>query len=188
MKLHELLEKRYSPRAFDPNKIPSEEEIELLFRAAQWAPSAYNDQPWRFLYALNTDEKLFRKLMEPLVDFNKQWVKTAPMLILTMAKKHYDNGKPHGHSHHDLGLAMSQMCMQAMSMGMYVHHMSGFDPDKARELFNIPDELDIVTYAVIGFIGDRGLLPENIAKMEDNKRMRKNLDEIIFKGDWEKLL
>jgi nitroreductase len=188
MKLHDLLEKRYSPRAFNPEKVPSKEEIELLFKAAQWAPSSYNDQPWRFMYALNTDKKQFEKLMEPLVDFNKEWVKMAPLLVLTMARKHYDNGKPHEHSHHDLGLAMGQMCIQASAMGMYMHHMSGFDPNIARELFNVPDELDIVTYVAIGFLGDKNNLPDYIAKMEDKVKTRKDFDELIFKGDWEKLL
>lgn len=188
MQLHDLLERRYSPRAFDPNRIPSEEQIDLLFKAAQWAPSSYNDQPWRFLYALNTDKKLFEKLMEPLVPFNQDWVKLAPMLILTLAKKTYANGKPHDHNRHDLGLAMSQFNIQAISMGMYTHHMSGFDPEKARELLNIPDELDIVTYVAVGFLGKKEDLPEYIAKMEDKVKTRKDLDELIFKGDWEKLL
>lgn len=188
MKIHDLLEKRYSPRAFDPNRVPDELEIKLLFMAAQWAPSSYNNQPWRFLYALNSDKDKFEKLMEPLVDFNKDWVKAAPMLILTLAKKHYDNGKPHEHNRHDLGLAMSQMNIQASSMGMYMHHMSGFDAEKAREILDIPDELDIVTYVAVGYLGKKEDLPEYIAKMEDKVKERKSLDELIFKGDWEKLL
>lgn len=188
MRINNLLEKRYSPRAFDPNKVPSSEEISMLLKAAQWAPSAFNEQPWRFIYALNTNEDTFNLLMEPLVKFNKDWVKTAPMLILTMVKKHFDNGNINTHNYYDLGLAMSQLCLQATEMGMYVHHMTGFDKVKAKELLKVPDELDIVSYVAIGYKGDKGLLPEYIAEMEDNPRSRKELDSIVFNGDWEKLL
>ena len=114
------------------------------------------------------------------------WVKTAPMIILTLvSKKFAQNGKVNHHATHDLGLAIGNMSAQATSMDLYMHQMAGFSIDKAREMFEIPDDFDVLTMIAVGYIGNPDVLPENIREMESNKRERKPLNKILFDGDWE---
>ena len=186
-KIHELIDKRWSPRAFADKEI-EKEKIEKLFLAASYAASCYNEQPWRFIYATKDYAERYDQLFSCLVEFNQMWVKTAPMILLTLASRNFARNKNENrHAQHDVGLAMGNMSVQAMSMGLYVHQMAGFSVDKAREVFDIPEEFDIVTMVAIGYLGDPQQLPENIREMESSKRDRKGLDQLIFEGDWEQM-
>jgi len=182
--IHPLIKERWSPRAFDP-EIPETKDLSLLFESASSAASCYNEQPWRFIYATKNQEKEYQDLLSCLVEFNQMWVKTAPVIILTLASKHFaKNGNPNAHAWHDVGLAMGNMSVQAMHMNLYMHQMAGFSADKAREVFQIPDEFDAVSMVALGYMGDPGQLPEDIRKMESREREQRPLDKIIFSGDW----
>lgn len=184
-KIHELIDKRWSPRAFSDKEIEVE-KIEKLFEAASYAASCYNEQPWRFIYASKDYPERYEQLFSCLVEFNQMWVKTAPMIILTLAaKKFAQNKKENYHAHHDLGLAIGNMSLQATYMDLYLHQMAGFSAEKARELFEIPEDFDIVTMIAVGYMGDATQLPENIKEMESNKRDRRLLDKILFDGEWD---
>ena len=186
-KIHDLIERRWSPRAFSDRAIEPE-KIEKLFEAASYAASCYNEQPWRFIYATKDYPERYDQLFSCLVEFNQLWVKTAPMIILTLASKRFvHNQKENRHANHDLGLAMGNMSLQALSMNLYMHHMAGFSPDKAKELFEVPDNFDIVSMVAVGYMGDPAQLPENIREMESSERIRKPLKEIIFDGDWKEM-
>lgn len=185
--IHELIDKRWSPRAF-ANKPIEEEKIKRLFEAASYAASCFNEQPWRFIYGTKNYPERYDQLLSCLVEFNQMWVKTAPMIILTLASKKFaKNGNENYHARHDLGLAMGNMSMQAMSMDLYMHQMAGFSQEKAREIFEIPNDIDIVTMAAVGYVGDPSQLPESMQEMESNVRDRRSLESIIFEGDWEDL-
>jgi nitroreductase len=180
MKLIESISQRYSPRAFSDKQV-EKEKIEAMFEAARWAPSAFNGQPWRFIYATRENKKLWDALFDALVDFNKSWVQTAPLLILTAARKTFEhNGKPYKHNWHDVGLAVGNMMNQVTAMGLYMHQMSGFDPKKAAQNINLPDAYEPVTMIAIGYKGDPGLLPDDLQEMENRKRDRKNMNKITF--------
>lgn len=184
-KIHELIDKRWSPRAFSEQAI-APEKIEKLFEAASFAASCFNEQPWRFIYATKDYPERYDQLLSCLVEFNQMWVKTAPMIILTLvSKKFAQNRKENHHARHDLGLAIGNMSVQAISMNLYVHQMAGFSAEKAREMFEIPDDFDVVSMIAVGYLGDSMQLPENIREMESNKRERRSLDKILFDGDWE---
>jgi nitroreductase len=185
--IHDLIEKRWSPRAFAEKAI-EEDKIEKLFEAASYAASCFNEQPWRFIYATKDYPERYEQLLSCMGEFNQIWSSTAPMILLTLASKKFArNGNPNNHAHHDLGLAMGNMSAQAMSMDLYMHHMAGFSPDKAREIFEVPDDFDIVTMVAIGYMGDPAILPENIREMESNVRDRKPISDLIFDDDWEKM-
>ncbi|MDE5417173.1 nitroreductase family protein [Labilibaculum sp. DW002] len=184
-KIHELIDTRWSPRAFSDQEI-EEEKVVKLFEAASYAPSCFNEQPWRFIYATKEYAERYEQLLSCLVEFNQMWVKTAPMIILTLvSKKFAQNGKVNHHAAHDLGLAIGNMSAQATSMDLYMHQMAGFSVEKAREMFEIPDDFDVLTMIAVGYIGNPDVLPENIREMESNKRERKPLNKILFDGDWE---
>jgi len=187
-KIHELIDKRWSPRAFADKEI-EQEKIEKLFLAASYAASCFNEQPWRFIYGTKNYPERYEQLLSCLVEFNQMWVKTAPMIILTLAAKNFTkNGNENPHARHDLGLAMGNMSAQATSMDLYLHQMAGFSPDKARELFEIPNKFDIVTMVAVGYLGDPEILPESMRDMESSTRDRKELDSLLFCGDWNNMM
>ncbi|MPQ46513.1 nitroreductase [Marinifilum sp. N1E240] len=187
-KIHELIEKRWSPRAFADKEI-EKEKVEKLFLAASYAASCFNEQPWRFIYGTKSYPERYEQLLSCLGEFNQIWVKTAPMIILTLAAKNFaKNGKANAHARHDLGLAIGNMSAQAASMNLYLHQMAGFSPDKARELFEVPDEFDIVTMIAVGYKGNAEILPESMREMETSVRDRKDLDSLLFCGDWNKMM
>jgi nitroreductase len=180
MKLLNSIENRYSPRAFDTKHV-EKETLNLLFEAARWAPSSYNGQPWRFIVANKENKQLWDKLFDALVEFNQIWVKNAPLLILTVARKTYEhNGEKYAHNWHDVGLAVGNMMNQATEMGLVMHQMGGFDYVKAAKNVNLPDEFEPVSMIAIGYEGDISILPEDFQKMENMPRTRKALSEIVF--------
>lgn len=187
IELLDLIEKRWSPRAFDSREIETE-KIERLFHAASLAASCYNEQPWRFIYATKEYTERYDQLFSCLVEFNQLWVKTAPMIILTLSAKHFvRNGGLNNHHRHDLGLAIGNMSLQALYMDLYIHQMAGFSPEKARELFDIPDEFDVVTMIAVGYPGDVSQLPQELQDIENSTKVRRSMNKIVFDGDWEKL-
>lgn len=186
-KIHELIDKRWSPRAFSEREIEAD-KIEKLFEAASIAASCYNEQPWRFIYATREYPERYDQLFSCLVEFNQMWVNTAPMIILTLvARKFAQNQKVNHHARHDLGLAVGNLSIQAMHMNLYVHQMAGFSADKAREIFEIPDDFDVVSMIAVGYLGDPDQLPENIREMESRERVRRSLNQIVFDGNWQEM-
>lgn len=188
-KIEPLIDRRWSPRAFS-NKSVEAEKIALLFTAASYAASCYNEQPWRFVYATKeSHSELYEKLFSCMVDFNQQWAKTAPMLLLTLTRRKFKNtgGKNH-YALHDLGMAMGNMVVQAQAMDLYLHHMGGFSKERARKLLSIPNDFEIGSLLAIGYTGDPDQLPEKIKAMENNKRERRELDQLVFQDDWDKML
>lgn len=184
-KIHELIDKRWSPRAFSDKAI-EDEKIVKLFEAASFASSCFNEQPWRFISATKESAERYDLLLSCLVAFNQMWAKMAPMLVLTLVSKNFSqNGKLNHHARHDLGLAIGNMSVQAVSMDLYMHQMAGFSVDMARDIFEIPDDFDVVSMIAVGYLGNPDILPEDIKKMELNERDRKPLKKILFNGDWE---
>ncbi|GHA53706.1 nitroreductase family protein [Pontibacter akesuensis] len=181
--VHQLIESRWSPRAFT-NESVSEEQMETLFEAARWAPSAMNEQPWRFIYATKENREAFDKLFSCLVEGNS-WAKNASALFITVAKKNYDfNGKLNSVALHDVGLATGNILLQATDMGLHVHLMGGYDAARAQVVLGIPEGFEPVAMGAVGYAGDPESLPEGLKTRELAPRQRKPLSELAFKGEW----
>lgn len=182
----ENLAKRWSPRAFT-DQVPSDDQLASLLEAARWAPSSFNEQPWRFIIGVAGKGEGHKKINESLVEFNQDWASHAPVLLMVCAKERFShNDKENKHYMYDCGAAMSNLCTQATELGLYVHQMAGFSADKARELLNVPEGYKPITAAAIGYIGDPSQLNEKNEKSEKAERKRKDLDEISFEGEWGK--
>jgi len=180
MKASDAIIQRFSPLAFT-DEIPGAEILTQLFESARWAPSAFNEQPWRFVSTTRAEPEKYNKLFDCLVDANKEWAKTAPVLILVMAKKNFlHNGKPNYFHMYDTGMAVSNLITSAMEKGIYVHQMGGFNSEKARENFNIPDEYAIISVAALGYKGDIAVLPAAMQERAKKTRTRKPLDELFL--------
>jgi nitroreductase len=175
---------RWSPRAFDDRPIAAD-DLTAMFEAARWAASAFNAQPWRFVYALR-GEPAFATVLACLRETNAGWAQHAAVLLIAAAKTTHEDGSPNGHAIHDLGQAMATLAIDATARGIHVHQMAGFYPDKARALLGVPDGFEPKTAAALGYLGDHGRLPEKLRERELAARQRKPLEELMFRGAWPK--
>jgi nitroreductase len=182
--IHELLSERWSPRAFDSRAVEPE-KLRSLFEAARWAASSYNGQPWYFIVATRDDPENFNRVLESFVEFNQGWAKTAPVVGLSVAGlKFENNGQPNRHAFHDVGQAAANLALQATSLGLQIHQMAGILPDKARELFSIPEGYEAVAGFALGYPGDPASLPDHLRERELAPRVRKPLKSFVFQGKW----
>ena len=182
--IHELLANRWSPVGYSDRAV-SPDDLRSLFEAVRWAASSYNEQPWSFLVATKDDEAAFGKLLSCLVDGNQPWARTAPVLVLGVTcGKFKRNDKPNSAAEHDLGLAAGNLCVEATARGLAVHQMIGILPDKARELYAIPEGHDALTALAIGYIADPANLSEDLRARDLAPRSRKPLREFVFGGAW----
>ena len=184
--IHELITKRWSPYAFD-SRLVSKADLFSLFEAARWAASSYNEQPWRYLVATKEEPEEYEKLLSCLVEGNQLWAKAAPVLALGVASLAFAlNGKPNKAAIHDLGLAAGSLTFEATARGLAVHQMIGILPDKARELYGIPQGYEAVTGIAIGYVGDPQTLPDKLRERDLTPRTRKPLKDFVFGGTWGK--
>jgi nitroreductase len=182
--VNELIRERWSPRAFADKPI-SPADLRSLFEAARWAPSSSNEQPWAFIVATRDDQENFDKAVLPLVEFNANWAKHAYVLGFAISQLAFaKNNTPNRNAHYDTGAAMSQLTTEATSRGLLVHQMAGFDPDTAREVFEIPSGWEAIAAFAIGYPGDPASLPQPYRDRETAPRVRKPLREFVMTGKW----
>jgi nitroreductase len=182
--IHELLQRRWSPRAFAERPVEPE-KLHSLLEAARWAPSTGNEQPWTFLVATKDNMDEYTRLLSCLSDNNQRWASAAPILMISVASLRFArNDQPNRFAFHDVGLAVENLVIQALAMGLYVHQMAGFNPQKARELYGIPDNVEAVAAIALGYLGDAGTLPEDLRERELTPSVRKPMQEFVFGGAW----
>lgn len=182
--LHPLLSERWSPRAFSGEAVPPE-DLAALFEAARWAPSCFNEQPWRFLVARRDQPEEHARLLGLLVEANRSWAAQAPVLALACAATSFTrNGKPNRHAGHDLGQALAHLSVEATARGLVVHQMAGFDAEAAREVCGLPDGVEACTAFVVGKPGDPDSLPDALAERERAPRERRRQADFVFGSRW----
>lgn len=180
--LHDLIRSRWSPRAFADRDV-AEGDLRLLLEAARWAASCNNEQPWRFIVARRSETVHFAKVLDVLVEANQTWAKNAAVLMLTLTStKFARHGKPNAWAQHDAGLALGNLMLQATALGIMTHGMAGFDAQKARDTFAIPEDLVPVAAVAIGYLADPSPLPEKLLKSELSTRTRKPIEELLFES------
>jgi nitroreductase len=184
--VHDLIRRRWSPRAFAERPVEPE-KLRTLFEAARWAASCYNEQPWSFLVATKDDPEAYRRLYDTLVSGNQKWAESAPVLAVSVARLAFErNGKPNRHAWHDVGLAMGNLCLQATALNLYVHQMQGFDPEKVRLTCAVPQGHAPVAAIAIGYLGDPARLPDDLREREAAPRDRRPLDRFVFSARWDR--
>ena len=175
---------RKSIRAF-ADKTIEKEKIHQLFEAARWSASSFNEQPWRFIYATKEHETQYNNILSTINEFNQSWAKNVPMLMVVVAKTEFSmNGKTNRHAWYDTGAAMANFATQATIAGLFIHQMAGFSAEKAKETLNIPDGFEAVAAVAVGYQGDAAQLNETLRSKENAPRSRKELNEIVFEGQW----
>lgn len=182
--IHPMILNRWSPRAMTGEEL-SDEIIFSLFEAARWAPSSYNNQPWRFIYA-KRNTPAFETLTNLLVDFNKQWASKAALLGVIIARKTFEKNNKFSRTHaFDTGAAWENLALEGTSRGLVVHGMEGFDYDKARSTLKIPEDHEVLAMFAVGKKAALGTLPEDLQKIE-TPSSRKSIEEFIMEGFFRK--
>jgi nitroreductase len=185
--VHDLLARRWSSRAFDPNRAVPRELLKVLLEAGRWAPSCNGDEPWRYLiWDKGRDTGGWQKAFECLSENNKKWVKNVPLLMLSCAGSIFQaTGKPNRWTQHDTGAASLSIALQAAAIGLMVHQMGGFDADKARAAFDIPAEYTPMAMIAVGYqAGPDTIDDPEVKKKELAPRARKLIAERFFEGAW----
>lgn len=177
-----LLLNRWSPRAMTGEAI--EDEIILsLFEAARWAPSCYNSQPWKFLYAKNGTPH-FSTFFSFLVDFNKAWCEKAALLGVIASETLFERNKKPSITHAlDTGAAWENLALEGNSRNLVVHGMQGFDYERAKRELNIPEDVEVLAMFAVGKPAPAEMLPEDLQKKEAPSN-RKKVSEFAFEGIW----
>lgn len=174
---------RWSPRSFADREV-SPELLRKVFEAARWAPSSFNEQPWRFLVGAR-GSSTYDKIYNSLGEFNKKWARKAPVLMINAAKNKFDhNGETNRVAFYDLGAAASYLCLQAAALGLSVHQMAGLDTEAARKAFGIPGEYTIGAAIALGYTGDPAALgDQQLIEREVAPRTRMPLNKFVF-SEW----
>jgi nitroreductase len=182
----QLLAERWSPYGFEDRPV-SDADLCSLFEAARWAASSYNEQPWNYLVATRENSREFEQLLSCLVEANQAWARTAPVLVLSVVSLQFAKNKQDNRAAvHDLGLAAGNLVVEATARGLSVHQMIGILPDKAREIYQIPEHFEAWTAMAIGHKADPAKLPDALRERDLTPRQRKHLSKFVFTSQWGK--
>ncbi len=173
---------RWSRRAMSSESV-NRSELMSLFEAARWAPSSYNSQPWRFVYAFR-GSTAWKQMFDLLTDLNKSWCMNAAVLVLLVARTIYEyDGKPDRSFALNSGAAWQNLALQGTSMGLAVRGMQDFDYEKACEIFSIPGLYAVQMMIAVGRPGDPAVLPE-IMRGRETPNQRRPLADIAFENEF----
>ena len=183
--VHALVAERWSPYCYSTKPVAAA-DLRAILEAARWAPSSYNEQPWRYILAQSSDRAAYDDVLSCLVEANQAWAKFAPVLMIGVVVKTFARGgKPNKAAEHDLGLAAGNICTEATARGLHVHQMIGIVPERVRELYGVPAQAEPLTALAIGYPGDGADMPEAVRERDRAPRTRKPLDEIVFAQAWQ---
>lgn len=186
-KIHDLMQNRWSPRAFAADRPVEDDQVSALLEAARWAPSCMNEQPWRFVVCVKRNEPTaWQNLLAGLAEKNQLWAQHAPVLLLAVAMNEFSqNGKANRWAAYDTGAACLSLCLQATALGLVSHQMGGFDAEHCRQSFSLPADCTPLSVIAIGYQAEADQLDEEMKQRELAERTRASLDERFFLGGWQ---
>jgi nitroreductase len=179
--IHDLLRRRWSPRAFIADPV-SPAALRSLLEAARWSASSGNSQPWHFLVARREEGAAFGAMLECLDPGNQAWAKQSAVLILTVAQTTDQKGHARRHAWYDLGQAVANLVMQASALGLYAHQMAGIEPERIREIYAVPQGYEPASAVALGYVGRAADLTEPNRSRETAPRSRRAQTEFVFAG------
>ena len=185
--IHDLLAARWSGRAYDASKPVTSAQVISLLEAARWAPSCFGDQPWRYVVCNKAENmQAWQAAFDCLVAANQSWAVNAPVLLLICTDTLFShNQKANKWGPYDTGAATENLCLQATALGLMAHQMGGFDADKARIAFKVPERYQILPMVAVGYQAPVDTLTDELKEREVAPRSRKALGELFFNGTWD---
>lgn len=184
--VNDLIARRWSGRAYDASRPVPEEHIIALLEAARWAPSCFGDQPWRYIICnKHKNQAAWDQAFYCLGEGNQSWATDAPVLILSVADSIMSKtGKLNRWGQHDTGAASMSLCIQATELGLMVHQMGGFNADKARKLFSVPEQYTPMAMMTVGYQLPLEKIEGEVREREITGRARNPLAMNFFEGTW----
>jgi nitroreductase len=184
--INALLARRWSGRAFDPSRPVPHEALIALCEAARWAPSCFGDEPWRYLvWDRDADPIAWGRAFATLSEGNRAWAGAAPLLVLAAASRVFSReGRPNRWGRYDTGAASMSLVLEATERGLMVHQMGGFDPERLRREFEIPETFECIAMMAIGYQLPEPAISEDLSEREHAPRSRQGLPERFFIGAW----
>jgi nitroreductase len=181
----EPLARRWSGRAYDPDRPVEHEKLMALLEAARWSPSCFGYQPWRLLI-WNRDEgfEQWQKAFECLSEGNQSWAGQAPLLMLACADTEFADDRPNRWCQYDTGAAIMSLSLQATDLGLMIHQMGGFDAIMIREVFAIPETFDCLAMLTVGYQLPEESIPEILREREYAARSRRELAATFYRDVW----
>lgn len=178
----EVIQDRWSPYSFSPNQV-EDFKIKAMMEAAGQAPSCNNEQPWMFVIATRQDNEVFETFLGFMVEGNRIWAKNAYAIIISMARTKFTyNGSPNRFAFHDTGMAVANLLTQAYAMDVYVHQMGDFSVDMVKKYFKLNKDVEPVAMMTVGYLDDGELISPELAKRDEIRRPRKQINEFAFKN------
>ena len=175
-----LIYHRWSPRSMSGEPL-TKAELMRLFEAARWAPSSFNEQPWRFVYA-EREGRYWPRFFDLLSEGNRRWAAAAAVLIVVLSRTAFErNGNPSRTHSYDTGAAWQNLALQGCRMGLVVHGMAGFDYERARVVLEVPEEFAVEAMIAVGRPASVATLPESLREREVPSG-RKPVAELVFPG------
>lgn len=182
--IQELLALRWSPFGFSDRAV-ADSDLRSLFEAARWAASAENEQPWTYFVATRKAPVEFARLLSCLGSANESRACSAPVLVLGIVNLRFArNNRDNPAAVHDLGVASANLVMEATARGLAVHQMSGVLPEKARDLYRIPEHSEAWSAMAIGYPVGVEDLPTELRAGQIAPRRRKPTSRFVFSGRW----
>jgi len=184
--IHEIISKRWSPRAFDSSREVTDSDLHRLLEAARWAPSCFNEQPWRYIVCVKSKgEARWQAALESLAEKNQLWAINAPVLIVAVAMNNFShNGNANPWATYDTGAASVSLTLQAAALGLVVHQMGGFSSEQVRDVFALPEDGTPMAVLAVGYQADVDILNDSFREAELSARSRLPLTEIVYSGRW----
>ena len=185
--VHELIRRRWSPRAFDAQRVVPHDDLLKLFEAARWTPSSFNEQPWHFVVVdRRRTPEAFAALIASLSGRNPAWAASAPILVLVAVQvRPATASSDTSHAWYDTGQAVANLTLQATAEGLSIRQMRGFDPEAARTACLVPSDFVPAVVMAIGHAGDPGTLAHERHRADEQQpRERRPLSQFVFDGAW----
>lgn len=185
-KIHPIIENRWSPRAFDPSRPLDQNTLTALLEAARWAPSCMNEQPWRFVVCAKAEHgDAWESLLGCLAEKNQQWAQHAPVLLLAVAMQQFSrNQNPNRWAEYDTGASSMALTLQATALGLVSHQMGGFDVERCRDKFNLPEQCTPMAVIAVGYQAEADALDDELREREHAERNRAELTQRFYFGRW----
>lgn len=174
---------RWSPTVFEDRPLLGP-HLDSLFEAARWSASCFNEQPWNFVLASrHQDPGAFAALLSCLSPGNQAWVKNAPLLMFSVAKRNFDKtGQPNRYAWYDCGQAVAHLSIEAQSLGIMLHQMAGFDAALATAAMKLPETHEPVSAIALGYEIEEAKIPADAMAKEKTPRARKPTGSFVFKN------
>jgi nitroreductase len=151
MEFTELLHQRYSARAYHPTPV-EDEKLHQVLEAARLAPTAANRQPFQIIVTHSAGrEAELRRI------YSREWFTQAPLVLCVCAVQPQGWVRSYDLQNAallDAAIVMTHVLLAAANAGLGTCWIGAFNPQTARTVFKLPDEIEPVALTPLGYPAD----------------------------------